>query len=97
MRRPQPNNRLTGKTMDIHHLVKVANQIGDFFAAYPDRNEAIQSIAVHLKNSWDPRMRRQIFEYVDQGQDTDLKPLVREAILTLEARPTMSGEAPGDD
>jgi formate dehydrogenase subunit delta len=76
---------LTGKEMDIHHLVKMANQIDDFFAAYPDRDEAIKSIALHLKNFWDPRMRREIPEYVDQGRDMDLKPLVREAILTLEA------------
>ncbi len=87
--------------MDIHHLVKMANQIGDFFAPYPDRDEVIKSIALHLKNSWDPRMRRQIIEYVNQGGGADLKEPVRAAILELAPPPgkegVVDGEAPGDD
>ncbi len=85
------------REMDIHHLVKMANQIGDFFAAYPDRDEAIKSIALHLKNSWEPRMRRQIIDYVYETGGPDLKPLVREGVLSLESRTAVSGEAPGDD
>lgn len=81
--------------MDIHHLVKMANQIGDFFAAYPNRDEVVKSIAIHIKNSWDPRMRRQLIQYA-QGDGADLKPLVREAVLALEM-PQAAGEAPGDD
>jgi formate dehydrogenase subunit delta len=91
--------------MDIHHLVKMANQIGDFFAPYPDRDEVIKSIAVHLKNSWDPRMRRQIIEYAKQDGGPELKEPVRAAILSLAlpSRPlpgkekVADGEAPGDD
>ena len=83
--------------MDIHHLVKMANQIGDFFAAYPDRDEATRSIAVHLKNSWDPRMRRQIFQHVEQTGGADLKEQVRAAVLSLEMSPAPREEAPGDD
>jgi len=92
--------------MNIHHLVKMANQIGDFFAAYPDRDYAVGSIAQHLKNSWDPRMRRQIIEYVNQSGGADLKEQVREAVLDLgrsaeqlpaEIREVVSSEAPGDD
>ena len=83
--------------MDIKHLVKVANQIGDFFAAYPNRDEVVQSIAVHLKNSWDPRMRRQIIEYVESSGGPDLKPPVRQAVQELEMPQQITGEAPGDD
>jgi formate dehydrogenase subunit delta len=83
--------------MDIHHLVKMANQIGDFFAAYPDRDEVIRSIAAHLKNGWEPRMRNQIIDYVNQSGGPDLKEPVRQAILTLEYRPATVPEAPGDD
>jgi len=83
--------------MDIHHLVKMANQIGDFFAPYPDRAEVTRSIAVHLKNSWDPRMRRQIIQHVEQTGGADLKELVRAAVLTLEMAPAQRDEAPGDD
>ncbi len=83
--------------MEIQHLVKMANQIGDFFAPYPDRGEVIRSIATHLRNAWEPRMRRQIIEYVNRSGGPDLKPAVRDAVLTLEVRSAQSGDAPGDD
>jgi formate dehydrogenase subunit delta len=82
--------------MDIHHLVKMANQIGDFFAPYPDRTEVVNSIALHLKNSWDPRMRRQIIEYASGG-GADLHEPVRQAVLSLRTDTAVTGEAPGDD
>ena len=68
--------------MDIHHLVKMANEIGGFFASAPDHEEGINSIAQHLKNFWDPRMRRQIIEYASRD-DSELTPIVREAVLRL--------------
>ncbi len=69
--------------MDIHHLVKMANDIGAFYEAMPDRNEAISSIATHLKNFWAPRMRREIIDYARRDGD-GLKEVVREAVLTLQ-------------
>jgi formate dehydrogenase subunit delta len=69
--------------MDMHHLVKMANEIGGFFEQMPDRDDAINSIAAHLKNFWEPRMRRQIIDYVKNG-DGDLKEIVRAAVLALE-------------
>jgi formate dehydrogenase subunit delta len=69
--------------MDIHHLVKMANEIGGFFAATPDHEEGINSIAQHLRNFWDPRMRREIIEYAHRD-DCELKPIVREAVLRLD-------------
>jgi formate dehydrogenase subunit delta len=72
--------------MNIHHLVKMANEIGAFYEALPDRNEAISSIATHLKNFWEPRMRREIIDYAKRGAtpDPQLRPIVREAILMLQ-------------
>jgi len=72
--------------MDIHHLVKMANDIGSFYEALPDRQQAINSIATHLKNFWEPRMRREIIEHARRGsaQQPPLKEVVREAILTLQ-------------
>jgi formate dehydrogenase subunit delta len=72
--------------MDIHHLVKMANDIGAFYEALPDRNEAISSIATHLRNFWEPRMRREIVEFAKGGREAApvLKEIVREAILTLQ-------------
>ncbi len=65
--------------MDIQHLVKMANQIGQFFEAEPDREQAILDIGTHLKRFWDPRMRAAILAHNDQGGD-GLKEIVALAI-----------------
>ena len=53
--------------MQIEILVRMANDIGAFFAAEPDQNEAARSVSAHLKRYWDPRMRRQIAEHYQAG------------------------------
>lgn len=65
--------------MDIHHLVKMANQIGQFFEAEPDQTQAVQDIASHIKRFWDPRMRKAIVAYSEEG-GPDLKSIVNDAI-----------------
>jgi formate dehydrogenase subunit delta len=65
--------------MDIGNLVKMANRIGDFFAALPDANEARAGIAGHLQRFWAPRMRREIVAHVQRGGE-GLSSIVREAI-----------------
>lgn len=71
--------------MDIHHLVKMANDIGTFYETLPDRAAGVSSIATHLKNFWEPRMRREIIDHAKRGPEEypRLKEIVREAILTL--------------
>jgi formate dehydrogenase subunit delta len=68
--------------MNIDHLVRMANDIGNFFKAEPDHVVAVDSVANHLRRFWDPRMRKEIVAYVDGG-GTDLMDLVREAVLKL--------------
>jgi formate dehydrogenase subunit delta len=70
--------------MDIDHLVKMANQIGEFFEKATTREEAISSVAQHLRNFWEPRMRQEIIAYANRG-DGELKDIVREAVLRLDA------------
>lgn len=70
--------------MDIHHLVKMANEIGAFYEAYPDRAEAAKGVATHLRNFWEPRMRREIIAHAKASGGADLKEIVREALLVLE-------------
>jgi formate dehydrogenase subunit delta len=69
--------------MDIYRLVKMANEIGAFFEGAEDRKEAVASIAAHLRNFWEPRMRSQLIEYARHG-DGELKDIVKEAVLTLD-------------
>ncbi|MBC7395031.1 MULTISPECIES: formate dehydrogenase subunit delta [unclassified Variovorax] len=69
--------------MQVDSLVRMANQIGTFFEAMPDREEALEGIAQHLKRFWEPRMRRALLAHVDQsgrGDTTDLSAMVVEAI-----------------
>ncbi|BBU62226.1 NAD-dependent formate dehydrogenase [Methylosinus sp. C49] len=47
-------------------LVKMANQIGKFFAAQR-HSDAVAGTAEHLKKFWDPRMRAGIIDHVAQG------------------------------
>lgn len=53
--------------MDSDNLIHMANRIGTFFEAMPDRPEALEGIATHLKKFWDPRMRRQFIALIDAG------------------------------
>ncbi len=66
--------------MDIKTLIRMANQIADFFGAFPDHDEALQGVAAHLQRFWDPRMRQALLEYVDRGGGEGLRPAVLEAI-----------------
>ena len=68
--------------MNIDNLVTMANQIGGFFEAMPDRPQAMQDIAGHIKRSWDPRMRRAILQYLDDKGGGELKGIVKEALVT---------------
>jgi formate dehydrogenase subunit delta len=66
--------------MHIESLIRMANQIGAFFEAMPDRAEAVDGVAQHLVRFWEPRMRRQLLSHVDDSGDALLKRIVAEAI-----------------
>ena len=66
--------------MHVDSLVRMANQIGTFFEAMPDRAEALEDMAQHLKKFWEPRMRRELLAHLDAEGGADLHPLVGEAI-----------------
>jgi formate dehydrogenase subunit delta len=62
-------------------LVYMANQIGKFFAAQGEE-KAPPLIADHLVKFWDPRMRKAIVAYLDEG-GVGLDPAVRKAVINL--------------
>jgi len=62
-------------------MVHMANQIALFFAGYP-REEAVGGVTDHLKKYWEPRMRKQIIEYV-AGGGAGLHELAVEAVKRL--------------
>jgi formate dehydrogenase subunit delta len=67
--------------MNIDNLVTMANQIGTFFASYPDREEGRTEIANHLQRYWAPRMRKQLYAHVDFGHGEGLDSIVLDAII----------------
>ena len=66
--------------MPSESLLRMANQIGAFFEAMPDRNEALEGIAAHIKKFWEPRMRRALLAQIDAHGAEGLSPFVAEAI-----------------
>jgi formate dehydrogenase subunit delta len=70
--------------MNAEHLVKMANEIGSFFAAGNDDAVAAGLIADHLRRFWDPRMRRQITAYLEGG-GAGLSAPARRAVELLRA------------
>ena len=72
--------------MDTHKLVKMANEIAAFFEAEPERAVMLEGVASHLKRFWDPRMRRELLQWVDEHQGEGLKDSVRAAIAAHRAR-----------
>lgn len=69
--------------MHAENLIKMANQIGAFFEAMPDHDEAVSDIVRHLKNSWEPRMRNALLQHLAEQGDAELKPIVRDALVLL--------------
>lgn len=70
--------------MHLEQLVKMANQIGGFFEDMPDRAEGMAGVMQHLRNYWDPRMRRQLLQSLAEGEGAGigLSPFTLEALLT---------------
>ena len=63
------------------HLVKMANDIGNFFRAEPLREDAITGIANHIAKFWTRRMRHKLAAHGELGLDE----LPREALRRLAA------------
>jgi formate dehydrogenase subunit delta len=61
-------------------LAYMANQIGRFFAHQKDDEQAVASIHNHIRQFWDPRMRRQILAELGTAE---LDPRVRRAVERL--------------
>jgi formate dehydrogenase subunit delta len=72
--------------MDIHHLVKMANDISAFFESEADRAKGVEGFASHLKSFWEPRMRREIFAYLDKEKGAGLSDLALTGLRTFRSK-----------
>lgn len=66
--------------MNNDNLIRMVNRIGAFFAAMPDRDEALNDIALHVRRFWEPRMRAQLFEHLERSRGEGVDPIVVEAL-----------------
>ena len=69
--------------MHIDYLVRMANDIGAFFASEKDQAVAAESIRQHIQKFWDPRMRSRIVGYYNDTGGKDLEGPVRTAVQRL--------------
>lgn len=51
--------------MNATQLIKMANQIGAFFASQPNPDQARVDFAQHLRRQWDPQMRTALYAHLD--------------------------------
>ncbi|MDT4332647.1 formate dehydrogenase subunit delta [Methylomonas sp. MED-D] len=72
--------------MDNSNLVKMANNIGAFFQSEPEHDVAVSGVETHIRNFWEPRMRKQIVEYLQHGGN-ELLDIVAEAVKRISQKP----------
>lgn len=68
-------------TVEQNDLVRMINQIADFFDAYPE-SEAVAGVAEHVRKFWDPSMQRQLIGARESLSD-QLHPIARRALAGL--------------
>ena len=67
--------------METKDMVRMANQIGDFFKGYGE-DEAKKEIAYHINAFWEPRMRRDFFAHLERGGE-GLSEIVKKAAVNV--------------
>ena len=70
--------------MDSKDIVRMANQIATFFKSYP-HDEAVEGVFGHIRDFWEPRMKKALATYIAEG-GAGLEPLVVEAAARLGGR-----------
>lgn len=70
--------------METENLVKMVNNIGEFFGAEPEKDIGVAGVVDHLKRFWESRMRNAIIQhYLDGG--AGLSDIARAAVARLTA------------
>ena len=67
--------------MDTRDMIRMANQIAEFFKGYP-HDDAVKETADHINRFWEPRMRVAFLDYVSSGGD-GLDQLVKDSAVLV--------------
>ncbi|SDW58395.1 formate dehydrogenase subunit delta [Pseudomonas sp. NFACC08-1] len=70
--------------MSSDSLIKMANQIAQYFATEPDHTLAVNGVRQHIKSFWTPGMRRDLLAWEKKHPDAALHPLVLAALVEPE-------------
>jgi formate dehydrogenase subunit delta len=75
--------------MNIDLLIKMANQITEFWAGEVGQEAAAKEVATHLRRYWEPLMRGQMISYYEERQGSGLNDVAKRAVelLAAEAKP----------
>lgn len=78
---------------NIPHLIRLANRIGAFFEAMPDRDEGLEGVTNHIQKFWEPRMRIALLDFLDkqpngQADGISLSDFALQAIVSNRERLT---------
>jgi formate dehydrogenase subunit delta len=65
------------------HLVRMANDIGNFFRSEPKRDDAVAGIANHIAKFWTPRMREKLLAHMRVHGSEGLDELPLAAVCSL--------------
>ncbi len=72
--------------MKIERLIKMANDISDYFNADSDKEVAAEGVKNHILRAWEPRMRAAIITYYQDNGGAGLTELAKTAIAKLNLR-----------
>jgi formate dehydrogenase subunit delta len=70
-------------SMKIEKLVKMANDISNFFDADPDKSVAAEGVKNHISRSWEIRMRQAIVDHLKNHDGEGLSPLAKTAVSQI--------------
>ena len=76
-------------------IVRMANDIGSFFRAEPDRKAALDGISNHINKFWTRRMRQRLLDYVAHGgNELDELPLAAVKLVVVAPAPAAQPATP---
>jgi len=81
---------------DTQHLAQMANDIGNFFRAQSNHEDAVAGIANHIASFWTRRMQDKLIAHAEHD-DAGLDALPLEAVRRLAAQAREKPMRPGDD
>lgn len=76
--------------MNTEPLIRMVNDIANYFAAEPDHATGVTGVAEHIRKFWDPTMRRAIIAHLEAGGE-GLGAMGKEAVRELAAREAAVG------